>query len=182
MIAASVRLRLALEALDRVAAARERALVFVDDLGFMARLAGLLQGRSRGVNAPFSISGMVGGGARQARVDRFQSAPPGFDVMLLSPKAGGVGLTLTRANHAIHLSRWWNPATEDQCSGRIHRIGQDRPVKVCVPLAVLPDGRPSFDENLHALLERKRRLTREALMPAEPGGDELSEMLRATLA
>ena len=46
--------------------------------------------------------------------------------MILSPRAGGVGLTLTAANHVIHLSRWWNPAVEDQCTDRVFRIGQRR--------------------------------------------------------
>ena len=62
------------------------------------------------------------GGARRARVRDFQKGPAGFDAMILSPRAAGVGLTLTAANHVIHLSRWWNPAAEDQCSGRAHRI------------------------------------------------------------
>jgi SNF2 family DNA or RNA helicase len=48
--------------------------------------------------------------------------------MILSPRAGGVGLTLTSANHVIHLSRWWNPAVEDQCTDRVYRIGQDQTV------------------------------------------------------
>ncbi len=43
---------------------------------------------------------------------------------ILSPKAGGVGLTLTAANHVVHLSRWWNPAVEDQATDRAYRIGQ----------------------------------------------------------
>ncbi|TDH61261.1 DEAD/DEAH box helicase [Dankookia rubra] len=148
----------------------------------MARLSGLLQRRYHLPAAPMTISGRVAGAARQAGVDRFQNAPGGFDVMLLSPRAGGVGLTLTRANHVIHLARWWNPAIEDQCTGRVLRIGQDRPVTVHIPLAVLPGGRPSFDENLHALLARKRALMKEALMPpdAEPG--ELAAMLKDSLA
>jgi hypothetical protein len=75
---------------------------------------------------------------RRERVKTFQ-ATTGFDVMLLSPKAGGVGLTLTAANHVIHLSRWWNPAVEDQCSDRVDRIGQRRDVHVYYPLAVLPE-------------------------------------------
>jgi SNF2 family DNA or RNA helicase len=101
--------------------------------------------------------------------------------MLLSPRAGGVGLTLTRANHVIHLARWWNPAVEDQCTGRVLRIGQELPVTVHVPLAVLPDGK-SFDENLHALLERKRRLMTDALMPPEAQSSDLAAMLRESLA
>jgi len=129
-----------------------------------------------------TISGKVAGPARQARVDRFQAATGGFGVMLLSPKAGGVGLTLTRANHVVHLERWWNPAVEDQCTARVLRIGQERPVTVYIPLTKLPDGHRSFDENLHALLDRKRNLMRDALLPPELDSDELTEMLDVTLA
>lgn len=81
--------------------------------------------------------------------------------MLLSPKAGGVGLMLTAANHVIHLSRWWNPAVEDQCTDRVYRIGQTKTVQVHIPLAIHPRfAEHSFDRNLHALLERKRELSR----------------------
>jgi SNF2 family DNA or RNA helicase len=66
------------------------------------------------------INGTVDTASRQYRVDTFQRTS-GFDVMILSAKAGGVGLTLTAANHVIHLSRWWNPAVEDQCSDRVYR-------------------------------------------------------------
>lgn len=65
----------------------------------------------------------VSGDARQAMVDAFQERPAGFDAMIFSPKAGGVGLTLTAANHVIHLSRWWNPAVKDQATDRAFRIG-----------------------------------------------------------
>ena len=130
---------------------------------------------------PMTINGKVAGAARQARVDLFQNAAEGFDVMLLSPRAGGVGLTLTRANHVIHLARWWNPAVEDQCTGRVLRLGQDRPVSVHLPLAVLPSGQTSFDENLHLLLQRKRALMHEALMPPDLGRDELATFLEESL-
>jgi len=177
----SARLRLALDALDGIAERGERALIFLDDLTMMARMAGLLQRRYRLPAAPLTINGKVTGAARQSRVDRFQGSPGGFDVMLLSPRAGGVGLTLTRANHVIHLARWWNPAVEDQCTGRVLRIGQENPVTVHIPLAVLPGGRHSFDENLHALLNRKRKLMRDALMPPDPQKDDLAAMLRDSL-
>ncbi len=177
----SVRLELALEALDQIHARGERALLFLDSLALMARLAGLLQRRYRLTDAPMTINGSVAGVARQARVDRFQAAADGFDIMLLSPRAGGVGLTLTRANHVIHLARWWNPAVEDQSTARVHRIGQLKPVTVHIPLAILPDGRRSFDENLHALLERKRLLMRDALLPPELDKGELASMLDDSL-
>ena len=51
-------------------------------------------------------------------------------MFLLSLKAGGTGLNLTRADHVIHFDRWWNPAVEDQATDRAYRIGQTRPVQV----------------------------------------------------
>ena len=119
--------------------------------------------------------------AEPGRIDSFQATESGFDAMLLSPRAGGVGLTITSANHVIHLARWWNPAVEDQSTARVHRIGQKKPVKVHLPLATLNDGRKSFDENLHALLERKRRLMRDALLPPELDESEFKLMLQDSL-
>jgi SNF2 family DNA or RNA helicase len=181
LVAGSARLQLALRALDEIAAKGERALVFVEDLGLMARLTGLLQRRYRLPAAPMTINGGVAGATRHSRVQRFQLGPPGFDLMLISPRAGGVGLTLTRANHVIHLTRWWNPAVEDQCTARVLRIGQSKTVAVHVLLATLPGGRVSFDQNLHALLDRKRRLMRDALLPSAAAPGELSAMLDDTV-
>ena len=65
---------------------------------------------------------------RQEMVDGFQAGEA--PVFLLSLKAGGTGLNLTRATHVIHYDRWWNPAVEDQATDRAWRIGQDRPVQV----------------------------------------------------
>ena len=69
---------------------------------------------------------------RDAMVASFQAGPDagGVPVFLLSLKAGGTGLNLTRADHVIHVDRWWNPAVEDQATDRAHRIGQTRPVQV----------------------------------------------------
>lgn len=170
-VAASARTTLAFAVLDEIAAAGECALIFCDDIAMQARLAGVIQRRYGLPYAPMLINGTVAGAIRQARVDRFQGTPDGvFDCMILSPRAGGVGLTLTRASHVLHLTRWWNPAVEDQCNGRARRIGQTRPVTVHLLLALRPDGHRSFDENLHTLLARKRDLMREALVP--PGADE----------
>lgn len=109
------------------------------------------------------INGTIAGPDRLRRVNEFQRAP-GFDVMLISPKAGGVGLTLTAATCVIHLSRWWNPAVEDQCTDRAYRLGQSRPVSVHLPMAVHPDLQDhSFDPCLDALINRKRKLSREIL-------------------
>ena len=179
-IAASARLRVCFDALDGVAAAGERALIFLDSLELQARLAGIIQRRYNLPAPPAIISGEVAGHRRQQRVDRFQAAPEGFDAMILSPRAGGVGLTLTRANHVIHLARWWNPAVEDQCTGRALRIGQSRTVHVHHPIGTLADGRRSFDQNLHDLLERKRLLMREALLPGGFDENDQRELLEST--
>ncbi|BDG60966.1 DEAD/DEAH box helicase [Caldinitratiruptor microaerophilus] len=74
-------------------------------------------------------------------------------VLLMSLKAGGVGLTLTRANHVYHLDHWWNPAAAEQAEDRVHRIGQHRTVFVTGLLA-----RDTIEERIAGLVEQKRRL------------------------
>ena len=103
--------------------------------------------------------------SRQQAVDRFQ-ATSGFNAIVMSPLAAGVGLNITEANHVIHYSRWWNPAKEDQASDRVYRIGQTRPVHVYLPMATHPDFQ-TFDVILHELLEQKRQLSQGALFPTE---------------
>lgn len=179
-IAASARLTECFRALTAAQAANEASLVFIEDLDMQARLAGVIQRRFGLTVPPDIISGDVAGPRRQARVDRFQAAR-GFGVMLISPKAGGVGLTLTRANHVIHLTRWWNPAVEDQCTGRALRIGQTRPVHIHLPLAKLPSQERAFDHNLHDLLERKRQLMHDALVPPVRDALDENELFEATI-
>lgn len=179
-IAASARLKVCFDALDRIAEKGERALIFLDSIDMQSRLANLIQRRFTLAAPPAIINGEVAGHRRQQHVDRFQTASDGFEAMILSPRAGGVGLTLTRANHVIHLARWWNPAVEDQCTGRALRIGQSRTVHIHVPIGMLPDGRRSFDQNLHDLLERKRRLMREAFLPGGFDEHDQRSLLEAT--
>ena len=181
-ISASARLMATFTILDDIHLRGERVLIFVEDLALQPRLASIIQRRYRLLAPPMLINGQVSGLLRQTRVDRFQEGADGFDVMILSARAGGVGLTLTRANHVIHLSRWWNPAVEDQCTGRVLRIGQTRPVTIHIPLAVLPTGGTSFDQNLQTLLERKRNLMRAALIPTEETDSEHREVLDACLS
>ena len=88
----------------------------------------------------------------------------GFDVLILSPVAAGVGLTVTQANHVIHFMRHWNPAKEDQATDRVYRIGQERPVHVYYPLCT-SEGFATFDQRLDELLSQKRRLAESALFP-----------------
>lgn len=166
----SARIESALKVLDAAKLKNEKVLVFVEDLAMQDRFADVVQARYGLERRPMRINGGVPGPARQRMVDSFQAEPNRFDVMILSPKAGGVGLTLTAANHVVHLSRWWNPAVEDQATDRVHRIGQTKEVFVHIPLAVHPDpalSQSSFDLRLDKLMERKRALTRDLFLPPE---------------
>ncbi len=175
----SARFMAMVQVLDAVARKNEKVLVFLESLDLQQadQLPLLLQRRYGLQRTPMVINGQVQTEARQQRVDRFQQEV-GFDVMLLSPKAGGVGLTLTAANHVIHLSRWWNPAVEDQCSDRVYRIGQTKPVHIYYPLAVVPGAEAhSFDVQLQALMNRKRKLAQDLLAAPAFSVQDYQELL-----
>jgi SNF2 family DNA or RNA helicase len=105
--------------------------------------------------------------AREQMVRDFQEgAAP---VFLLSLKAGGTGLNLTRADHVIHYDRWWNPAVEDQATDRAHRIGQTRAVQVH---RLLTEG--TIEQRIDLLLRRKRGLAESVLGSGEAALTELS--------
>ena len=181
-IAASARLTALIQILDTISDQGEKALVFLEFLDIQEALLPYLQQRYHMVKPPLRITGEVSGQVRKKHVDEYQAGEAGcFDIMLLSPKAGGVGLTLTAANHVIHLSRWWNPAVEDQCTDRVYRIGQEKDIHVYYPMAIHPaHGERSFDINLHSLLERKRALSRELLAPPMVDTNELGQLLSAS--
>ncbi len=108
---------------------------------------------------------------RDAMVASFQAGPDagGVPVFLLSLKAGGTGLNLTRADHVVHVDRWWNPAVEDQATDRAHRIGQTRPVQVH---RMITQG--TVEERVAELLRRKRSLADAVLGRGEAALTELS--------
>lgn len=167
-IGESARLRSTFRILDEISAKREKVLIFIEfrDWHQSDFLPAILKRKYSLKNAPMVISGEIKGSERQARVKKFQEDTGEFDVMLISPRAGGVGLTITRANHVIHLSRWWNPAVEDQCTDRVYRKGQTNDVHVYYPMARHPElGEKSFDFCLNQLLEKRRHLSRNLLTP-----------------
>lgn len=175
----SARFSLLMDILDQIKAKNEKALVFVESLELQDanQLPLFLKRRYSLGRLPMVINGDVATAVRQDRVDAFQ-AETGFDVMLLSPKAGGVGLTLTAANHVIHLSRWWNPAVEDQCSDRAYRLGQTRDVHIYYPMAVHPTSEEhSFDFKLNSLMMRKRNLSQQLLAPSGLTKEEILELV-----
>ncbi len=164
----SARLVETFKLLDEIHRKGEKVLIFVESIEMHQWLSLYLKIRYDMAHKPDRIFGGVSASARQKIVERFQDkSNSGFDVLLLSPKAAGVGLTLTAANNVIHLTRWWNPAVEDQCTDRAYRIGQTQDVNVYLPRAKHPAyGERSFDYVLHELLERKRQLSRDVLVPA----------------
>lgn len=182
-IGRSARLSATVRELDRIHATGEKALIFLEYRAVQDHLLAFLQRRYRMNRPPSRINGQTSAVRRKKIVDEFQESPEGeFNVIVLSPKAAGVGLTLTAANHVIHLSRWWNPAVEDQCTDRIFRIGQKKPVHVYYPMAIHPNyPQTSFDVNLDALLERKRSLSSGLLTPADASAEDLNDLLSRSL-
>jgi len=180
-IVQSARMMKTVELLDTIRQKGEKALVFIEDREVQAAFADAMETHFDLQRPPMIINGATAGEKRLDIVDAFQAGQLGFDLLVLSPKAAGVGLTITAANHVIHLSRWWNPAVEDQCNDRVYRIGQTLPVTIYVPMARHPGhGDASFDLSLNALLERKRSLSRTMLLPPVSDSDA-SELFGATL-
>lgn len=177
----SARLMKTVEILRDIRDRGEKVLVFVEFLAMQDALADGLAALFDLPRRPSIVNGTTPGERRLKIVDDFAASGPGFGVLILSPKAAGVGLNITAANHVVHLSRWWNPAVEDQCNDRCYRIGQTRPVTIHIPPAVHPDHpEAAFDERLHELLQRKRELSRTMLAPPTSEGD-VGELFGATL-
>ena len=98
------------------------------------------------------LHGQVPKKRRDELVAEFQS-DSGPSLFVLSLKAGGTGLTLTAANHVIHVDRWWNPAVENQATDRAFRIGQKRGVQVHTFVTA-----GTLEERIDDMIERKKAL------------------------
>ena len=176
-IFSSGRLEIFFEILDEIKRRDEKALIFVDSRDLQPILAQVLKERYKLQTLPLIINGQVAGTVRQSYVDKFQDEEKGFNIMLLSPRAGGIGLTLTAANNVLHLERWWNPAVEDQCNDRVYRIGQKKDVKIYTPVCKHPINElASFDMVLNSILTRKRNLSSSLFIPTELNPEEFSGM------
>lgn len=135
-------------ALEKVIADGHKALVFSQWTGFLDLVEPHL--RERGVR----FNRLDGTTSDRAGVVReFQEQDDGPHVMLLSLKAGGVGLNLTAADHVFLLDLWWNPAVEQQAADRAHRIGQENPVFIHRLVS-----RGTVEEKILALQSSKRAI------------------------
>ncbi|HHP7229917.1 MAG TPA: DEAD/DEAH box helicase [Xenococcaceae cyanobacterium] len=99
---------------------------------------------------------------RQEMIDRFQNDPNAPQIFILSLKAGGTGLNLTRANHVFHVDRWWNPAVENQATDRAFRIGQKRNVQVH---KFVCSG--TLEERINDIIESKQELAEQTVDAGE---------------
>ncbi|WP_416985505.1 SNF2-related protein [Streptomyces sp. T028] len=167
----SGKLELLDELLDTILSEGSGVLVFTQ----YVRMARLLERHlaTRGVPTRF-LHGGTPVAEREAMVRRFQDGE--FPVFLLSLKAAGTGLNLTRAEHVVHYDRWWNPAVEAQATDRAYRIGQTRPVQVH---RLIAEG--TIEDRIAEMLLRKQGLADAVLGHGEAAFTELTDTELAEL-
>jgi SNF2 family DNA or RNA helicase len=155
------------EMVDELLDTGDRALIFSQFTEMGAYLQSYLQERF-GYPVLF-LHGGVPARRRQTMVERFQEDVDGPPIFVLSLKAGGTGLNLTRANHVFHFDRWWNPAVEDQATDRAFRIGQHRNVQVHKFVCV-----GTLEEKIDAMIEEKKALAASVVDGGDSWMTELS--------
>ncbi len=167
------------EICDTICAKREKVLVFTQFKEITLPLCNFLAAIFE--RDGLIIHGSVPVGKRKKIIEQFQSDHY-VPFMVLSLKAGGVGLNLTRANHVIHFDRWWNPAVENQATDRAFRIGQKKNVVVHKFIT-----KGTIEEKIDAMLEEKSRLSQEVVTASgenqitEMDNEQLMDMFKLTL-
>jgi superfamily II DNA or RNA helicase len=171
----SGKLGLLMDLLSDVVAEGEAALVFTQFRDMGELICGALQARFGW--RPKFVHGGLSAAERGVIISDFQSGADESPVLVLSLKAGGVGLNLTRANHVFHFDRWWNPAVEDQATDRAYRIGQTRDVQV--HKFVCPG---TIEDRIDALISQKRSLSAAVVGESEGWITELdNDTLRSLI-
>ncbi|PSR21664.1 MAG: helicase SNF2 [Sulfobacillus acidophilus] len=155
------------ELLSEILQAHERVVVFTQYVSWVLMVAPYLKRRFHVPVATFH--GALTKLERDQILTEF-SARGGPPILLASLKAGGVGLNLASAQHVIHFDRWWNPATEDQATDRVWRMGQTELVTVHKFVT-----RGTVEERIDALIREKRRLS-EQLLTEERGDAWVAEL------
>ncbi len=155
------------ELLDEILATGGRALIF-SQFSEMGSLLVEYLPQTLGIAAQF-LHGGTPVKARDRMVRRFQDEAHGPPIFVLSLKAGGTGLNLTRANHVFHFDRWWNPAVEDQATDRAFRIGQTKKVQVHKFVTI-----GTLEEMIDDMIESKKGLARAIVGTGEGWLTELS--------
>jgi SNF2 family DNA or RNA helicase len=163
------------EMLEELVSEGDRALIFTQFAEWGKLLKPYLE-KKLGVETLF-LYGATRRQEREEMVERFQNDPQAPPIFILSLKAGGTGLNLTRANHVFHIDRWWNPAVENQATDRAFRIGQKLNVQVH---KFVCSG--TLEEKINDLLESKKQLAEQAIDSGEKWLTELdTDQLRNLL-
>ncbi|MBE8476149.1 DEAD/DEAH box helicase [Streptomyces justiciae] len=165
LVLRSGKLALLDELLDTVLAEDGSALVFTQYVGMARLITAHLAARAVPVDL---LHGGTPVPERERMVDRFQAGTT--PVLVLSLKAAGTGLNLTRAGHVVHFDRWWNPAVEEQATDRAYRIGQTQPVQVH---RLITEG--TVEDRIAEMLEAKRALADAILGSGESALTELTD-------
>ncbi|AYN38655.1 DEAD/DEAH box helicase [Streptomyces dangxiongensis] len=165
LAARSGKLALLDELLDTLLAEDGSALVFTQYVGMARLLTAHLSARAIPLDL---LHGGTPVPERERMVDRFQSGET--PVLVLSLKAAGTGLNLTRAGHVVHFDRWWNPAVEEQATDRAYRIGQTQPVQVH---RLITEG--TVEDRIAEMLAAKRALADAVLGSGEAALTELTD-------
>ncbi len=155
------------EMLEEVLSVDERALIFTQFAGMGTLLQKYLQDLFGG--EVLFLYGGTPAKQRDRMIARFQEERHGPAIFVLSLKAGGLGLNLTRANHVFHFDRWWNPAVENQATDRAFRIGQTKDVWVH---KFICGG--TLEERIDKLIESKKALAESVISAGEAWLTELS--------
>ncbi|MFC9129056.1 SNF2-related protein [Streptomyces sp. NPDC057099] len=153
------------ELLDTLLAEDGSALVFTQYVGMARLITAHLATRAVPVDL---LHGGTPVPERERMVDRFQAGST--PVLVLSLKAAGTGLNLTRAGHVVHFDRWWNPAVEEQATDRAYRIGQTQPVQVH---RLITEG--TVEDRIAEMLQAKRALADAILGSGESALTELTD-------
>ncbi|MEG5058985.1 DEAD/DEAH box helicase [Microcoleus sp. A2-C5] len=171
----SGKLQRLVEMLEEVVAEGDRALIFTQFAEWGKLLKPHLE-KHLGREVLFLYGG-IKQQQREEMIDRFQHDPQGPPIMILSLKAGGTGLNLTRATHVFHYDRWWNPAVENQATDRVFRIGQTRNVQVHKFVCT-----GTLEEKIHDMIESKKALAEQVVSAGENWLTELdTDQLRNLL-
>lgn len=171
-ISRSGKLKLLLELLDEVDSNLDAALIFTQfrEMGHLLTEAIELRFGQK----PLFLHGGLSARMRGEMVHAYQHGAGVSPFFVLSLRAGGVGLNLTRANHVFHFDRWWNPAVEDQATDRAFRMGQTRDVQVHKLICA-----GTLEERIDELLSAKRELSQSVVGTSEAWVTELdNHMLR----
>ena len=161
----SHKLQRLIEMIDEVIAEKENLLIFTQFTEIGATLTQLLKAKYHNT---YYLHGATTRKRREQMITEFQDPQTEASIFILSLKAGGVGITLTNANHVFHFDRWWNPAVENQATDRAYRIGQKKKVFAHKFVTI-----GTLEEKIDTMLERKQKMADSVIGTGESWLTEL---------